>query len=183
MTITAEHLLYQWITLKKLDSCWESRAHNAEVKSMSEANISFDRLVGPEFVFRIQDTDGRGPWKPGFSHRWVEDRPDHENLKPWYVEFGRVDRLMIAGEHGGSGCETLKQLGRWFTHDEYRKLKKLGYKAVRLKVHRILAQSKIQLVFTKMEPLNENIETVELYWNCGCVGEHTERCRTYDGPD
>ena len=42
-------------------------------------------------IYRVQDAQGRGPWKPGFSHRWVEDRPDHYNLPPWFVEFGRCD--------------------------------------------------------------------------------------------
>lgn len=130
---------------------------------MSEANIYFDRLVGPEFVFRIQDADGRGPWKPGFSHKWVEPRDDHAYLLPWYEEFGRVDGLMVAGEWGGCGCETLKQLRRWFTESEYRKLKDLGYSAVKMKVHRNLAMSKKQLVFTRMKPLNEDVEIVELY--------------------
>jgi len=43
------------------------------------------------FVYRVQDKEGRGPWRPGFSQIWVETRLDHMFLPPWYVEFGRVD--------------------------------------------------------------------------------------------
>src|SRR5207247_592614 len=100
-------------------------------------------VIGSE-VFRVQDKDGRGPWKPGFSHRWVEDREDHDKLVPWYTEFGRVDRRAIYGMAVGSGCRTLEQLRRWFTPSEYRTLRRLGYQAVRLKAGRILAESEIQ---------------------------------------
>ena len=33
-------------------------------------------------VYRIQDNEGRGPWKPGFSSQWVIEREDLENLLP-----------------------------------------------------------------------------------------------------
>lgn len=114
-------------------------------------------------VFRVQDKDGRGPWKPGFSHQWVEDREDHNNLKPWFLEFGDVRRLAICGMSLGSGCRTLEQLQRWFTHSEYKTLLKLGYRAVRIKVGRILASSDIQCFFERSKPLNEDAEEIELY--------------------
>jgi hypothetical protein len=114
-------------------------------------------------VLRIQDPDGRGPWKPGFSRQWVEERPDHENLPPWFVEFGRVDRLVLVGDHVGSACRTLEQLRRWFTPGEYATLLRLGYRAVRLRVGRILAESNRQCVFGRARPLREDVEPVELY--------------------
>jgi hypothetical protein len=116
-----------------------------------------------DFVFRVQDKDGRGPWKPGFSHKWVEDRPDHDNLPPWFVEFGRVDRLVLYGETCGCGCRTLDQLRRWFTKSEWRKLKKYGYRAVKIEIGRMLAQSDIQCVFARIKPLREDVEAVELW--------------------
>lgn len=90
-------------------------------------------------VYRIQDRDGRGPWKPGFSRRWVEDRADHDVLRPWFEEFGRVDKLAIVGFAIGCGCRTVEQLQRWFTPSEYATLLQFGYRAVRLDVGRILA--------------------------------------------
>jgi len=114
-------------------------------------------------IYRIQDKDGRGPWKPGFSHQWVEERPDHDNLPPWFVEFGRVDRLVIVGAWCGSGCDTIDQLRRWFTESEYRKLKTLGYRAVKMEVGRVLARSDRQLFFERVKPLNEEIYPIDLY--------------------
>lgn len=114
-------------------------------------------------IYRIQDKDGRGPWKPGFSSKWVEDREDHEKLLPWYVEFGPVHERLLFGEVGGSGCLTLKQLRRWFTASEYETLKKFGYYAVKMEVGRILAESDIQCVFGRAKPLNKDVEGVILY--------------------
>jgi len=114
-------------------------------------------------IFRIQDKDGRGPWKPGFSHKWIETREDHDNLPPWPLEFGRVDRQLFLGEHAGSGCLTLEQLQRWFTPSEYKTLLKYGYRAVKMEVNRLLAHSDIQCVFGRTKPLKEDFIVVELY--------------------
>ena len=114
-------------------------------------------------VFRIQDAEGRGPWKPGFSHVWVEDRPDHDNLVPWYLEFGDVTKWAIYGMALGTGCSTVAQLQRWFTPSEYSKLLGLGYRAVRMEVGRILAESDIQCVFERSKPLREDVEPIDLY--------------------
>ncbi len=120
-------------------------------------------VVVPLFVYRVQDGEGRGPWRPGFSHRWVEDRPDHENLLPWPMEFGRVDRRLLYGEAAGSACRTLEQLRRWFTPSEYRTLQRYGYRAVRLEAGRILAEGPTQCVFGRAKPLREDVKAVNLY--------------------
>ena len=46
-------------------------------------------------VYRVQDADGRGPFKPGFSHQWVEERADHENLLPWFNILNNPQRLLL----------------------------------------------------------------------------------------
>ena len=114
-------------------------------------------------VYRVQDKDGRGPWKPGFSHRWVEDRDDHDVLIPWYQEFGRVERLAIAGMHLGCGCRTIEQLRRWFTLKEYKKLVEFGYRAVSMGCGRALGESDIQVVFERSRPLREAVTPISLY--------------------
>ncbi len=117
-------------------------------------------------VFRIQDKDGRGPWKPGFSICWVEDRQEEEYaaLLPWPVEFGRAPlNKRIVGMHMGCGCRTLEQMRRWFTPTEYAKLLGYGYHAVKLEAGRILAESDIQCVFERAKPLRDGIEVLELY--------------------
>ena len=114
-------------------------------------------------VYRIQDNDGRGPWKPGFSHKWVIDRPDHDNLLPWYFEMGPVHEQIRPGFFWGTGCLNIHQLKRWFTKKEYKKLKRLGYMAVMFDVDRLVGKSNIQCVFERMEPLNQNIRVFKLY--------------------
>jgi hypothetical protein len=114
-------------------------------------------------VYRVQDSDGRGPWKPGFSQRWAEDREDWDNLPPWYVEFGRVDQRGILGMAMGSACLTLEQLRRWFTASEYATLQRYGYRAVRMEVGRVLAESPVQCFIERSKPLHEDVIEVELY--------------------
>ena len=114
-------------------------------------------------IFRIQDSDGRGPWKPGFSLSWVEHREDHKNLMPWIIELGPIHSLAMAGEHVGCGCETIKQLKRWITESEYKTLLGFGYKAVKMGVFRILGKTDIQCLFTRRVPLKENIREFNLY--------------------
>jgi hypothetical protein len=116
-------------------------------------------------IFRVQDESGRGPWKPGFSQRWVEDRPEEEfaKLVPWPIQFGNVLRRSIVGMALGCGCRTLEQLRRWFTQTEYATLRSFGYRAVKMEVGRILAESEIQCVFERARPLREGAEPVELY--------------------
>lgn len=117
----------------------------------------------PPEVFRVQDAAGRGPWKPGFSHRWVEDRDDHDNLLPWLTEIGPVHQRAIVGMSIGCGCLTLSQLRRWFSRSEYRTLAGMGYAAVLLRGCHVLGASGTQCVFERVLPLNTDAEPVELY--------------------
>lgn len=114
-------------------------------------------------IYRIQDKKGRGPWKPGFSHTWVEDRADQEYLIPWFYEFGRVDLKALTGMNLGCGCMTKEQLKRWFTPTEYTRLLSCGYKAVQMEVVRILAESNIQCVFERAKPLKYDVTPFDLY--------------------
>ena len=122
-------------------------------------------------IYRVQDRDGRGPWKPGFSHRWIEDRPDLDNLPPWFEEFGRVDRCAPAGASIGSGCRTLEQLRRWFTPIEYLTILRFGYQAIGMEVDCILAESDIQCVFARRKLLKQDVVPVSLYQSEGATHE------------
>lgn len=116
-----------------------------------------------ETIYRVQDKEGRGPWKPGFSRFWVEGREDHANLVPWYAEFGRVEQTATRGMYVACGCRSVEQLRRWFTPSEYTTLRMCGYQAVLMIADQILAGSDIQCVFERMKPLHTDIEDVELY--------------------
>ena len=116
-----------------------------------------------DIVYRVQDREGRGPFKPGFSHRWVQDRPDLENLQPWYVEFGRVDSQVLTGSTCGSACRTLEQLRRWFLKNEYATLQAFGYFAVEISVDRVIAESRVQCFVSRALPFNVDLNQVRLY--------------------
>lgn len=114
-------------------------------------------------IFRVQDQFGRGPFKPGFSKTWVEKRADHKNLTPYFKQFGPVHKHILFGEYSGCGCISLEQLRRWFTKREYKRLKKLGYRAVKMDVDRVLAESEIQCFFGRTTQLTEGIKVIRLY--------------------
>lgn len=115
-------------------------------------------------IFRIQDSDGRGPWKPGFSHTWSEERDDWDNLHPWPQQFGLgIMKLRDKNKHMGCGCLSISQLQRWFTFKEYQRLALVGYKSVMLNGATIIAQSDIQCVFERALPLSRNTTTFELW--------------------
>jgi hypothetical protein len=117
-----------------------------------------------EKVFRIQDREGRGPWKPGFSHKWVVNRPDHKNLISWYEEFGPVHESIPSFYHIGTACTSLKQLRRWFTRREYKALLGFGYSAVCMHVDEIIKRSDIQCLVVSKRPLIESVMmAVRLY--------------------
>lgn len=115
-------------------------------------------------IYRIQDNNGRGPYKPGFSHLWVQDRPDLKNLIPFYEEFGKdVINQLNVWEYSGIGCKTKRQLRRWFTINEYKRLIRYDYFAVALQVDRVIAASDTQLLFSRTLPLNRNVKIFRLY--------------------
>jgi hypothetical protein len=114
-------------------------------------------------VYRMQDIDGRGPWKPGFSHLWIEDREDHDNLLPSYAEFSSdVFSSLRGSKYPGCGCVTLEQLKRWFTKSEYETLLKHDYQCVAMAAI-VVARSKTQCMFRRDVPLNRHFKVIELY--------------------
>jgi hypothetical protein len=118
-----------------------------------------------DIVYRIQGKDGRGPWRPGFSHKWVDPRDDHKNLKSWVEEFRSISLPSYpeAETHFACGCRTVEHLRRWFNTKEYRALLSHGYQAVALHAEKIIAESETQLVFMKHGPLNKGALPFALY--------------------
>ena len=108
-------------------------------------------------VFRVQDSDGRGPFKPGHSKDWADefDTPGLAALPPWGDEFGWdiIDRLGRPGEFYGSGVRTIDALRKWFSPTERKRLAALGYFVVTLSIDRVLGESENQLLFARNKPL------------------------------
>jgi hypothetical protein len=113
--------------------------------------------------YRVQSiVDGRGPWRPGFSKKWLDNsRTDEEyrRLPLWTKEFDRWKILREAGhEYVGCGCVSPEQLRLWFTPLEYSRLIALGFLAVQFTDARLLAQSDVQCVFSRKKPLYDDVK-------------------------
>ena len=107
-------------------------------------------------VFRIQDAEGRGPWRPGLSAKWADKdwHAEVEDLPPFFEEFGHdlIQRRGLPGEHWGCAVRKLRDLRRWLSPTERRKLSGMGFTVVSIKPDRILAESKNQLVIASRVP-------------------------------
>lgn len=102
-------------------------------------------------VLRVQDREGRGPYRPGCSHIWADEHGTP--LPTWMEEFGvSVLRHQRDGEAFGSGFKALKQCTRWFSKTECERLQLLGYSIVSLDMCRIIAESERQVVFARKMP-------------------------------
>jgi len=87
-------------------------------------------------VYRIQDKEGRGPFKPGYTEKWLDaDRtyfpkaPIREQL--WIKKIADPDL------HLAFVCETVEQLKNWVSATEYARIKEDGYSAVKITVDKI----------------------------------------------
>lgn len=100
-------------------------------------------------LYRIEDSEGRGPYRPGMSKKWA----DTEGPPPpptWGEEFGTsLLALKRPGENMQCGFRTETQLHRWFTNTELYRLQLLGYRIVQVEAERILAESRNQVVFIR----------------------------------
>ena len=119
-------------------------------------------------IFRVQDKDGRGPYKPGMSIKWADKDMGHyrgklTNLPPFMDEFpGIVEEItdMYDKQGGAFGCgfTSLEQLDRWFSKAEQQRMKTLEYHMVKIKPKKIIRSSKNQTVFWHDRPLAEIAE-------------------------
>lgn len=114
-------------------------------------------------IYRVQDREGRGPWRPGFSDTWVIHRPDHENLRPSYLEMPTALNKRTPGYNVGCGCISLDDLRRWFIREEYAKLILAGYACVQFYGGAFLGESETQCLFERRKPLSEHDWLVSLY--------------------
>jgi hypothetical protein len=109
-----------------------------------------------ESVYRVQDIEGRGPYRPGLSQKWCD--PTGPANVPWWLEIGETigaahARMADRSMHYGCGFATLEQLHSWFTPRELRTLDRLGFKLVRISPDAIIALTPTQVVFGSRPPL------------------------------
>lgn len=109
-------------------------------------------------VYRWQDENGRGPYKPGFSHVWTD--PDHNIRNPSIMEeFGMKLWSRIPNEYKHRGCafQSLDQMNKWFSAEEQEKLRNHNYTLVTIDADRIIAMSKRQCVIACRKPFIEKV--------------------------
>jgi hypothetical protein len=106
-----------------------------------------------ERIYRWQDAEGRGPYRPGVSRYWA-DEDQQANNPPMYIEFGAdVVHRAPPGHAMGCGFRSIEQMQRWFSRDEQVRMRLLGYEFGSMEVDRVVAESDRQLVFSRRLPL------------------------------
>lgn len=128
--------------------------------------------MGPrQFVYRVQDRFGVGPWRPGVAKHWAEGRDGDEAKALSSIAESPEARAAIA-KHPlgtwsmGSGCLSHDDLRRWFNLREYRALLRLGYRAVALKEFRVIWRGEVQVVFVRRRHLTVDAVPFALYPDC-----------------
>ena len=106
-------------------------------------------------LFRIQDSEGRGPYRPGFSKQWADK--DGPICAPWWIELGISLQAAMAmlprGMFNGSAFDSLGKLEQWFTPSELEKLGKFNFNIVRFRPDKLIAETPTQVVFAQSYPL------------------------------
>ena len=117
------------------------------------------------FMYRVQDVDGRGPFKPGLSKFWIIERPDHENLLPWtaFVSRNELSRWHQRYRHLGCACRSIEELRRWFIPMEYETLLLMGYQAVKLLGCEVLWQDNTQCVIGRNKSFSSGAFPISLH--------------------
>lgn len=116
-------------------------------------------MAGEGLILRVQDEMGRGPFRPGFSHTWVDD-PDREGgPPPIYEEMENfqqeVQKWHRLGYHLGCACRGFEGIRFWFTRTELIKLRMMGFDVYRVDEPKIIHETTTQLLFGKKHALRK----------------------------
>lgn len=109
-------------------------------------------------MLRIQDAEGRGPWRPGFSQFWIDPDKDDSLCPPMMVEFPNWrEAIGLAQAQGLThfGCCVLGVGGlhRWFTPPEMCRLRQYGYFLVDASMLKPILRGKSQIIGASRKPL------------------------------
>ena len=108
-------------------------------------------------AYRVQADDGRGPWRPGWSHTWIDDEAPADRLTETIMDLMPINELMAlpAEMSWGCACRTQDALMRWFTLRERTRLGAAGFYPVRLNADVVLAESPWQMLIGRTRPFSE----------------------------
>lgn len=110
-------------------------------------------------LFRVQDSSGRGPFRPGFVDLWLDDR-DFSQVES--IPWPKIQALAREIRHCGFGCRSLDQLRLWFTRSEMQKLRCCGYRAVAME-GTVILDTPTQTLFHRDRPLYKDAEEIILH--------------------
>ncbi len=110
-------------------------------------------------VFRVQDREGRGPFRPGFSRLWLdEDIGERAELPSWIEEFGPAAfGAAPDGAHGFSAVRTLDKLRAWFSASETERLVRFGFVVVEVPDAHVICESEHQVLCWRDRPLADGV--------------------------
>lgn len=109
-----------------------------------------------EKILRVQDRNGRGPWRPGFSDRWTDawritlpapiydEVPNFRNI---------VNEASKAGLHIGCASRGFKGLALWFSQIELLRLYEYGFQVFDASECDVLAETETQVLLSSKKPL------------------------------
>jgi hypothetical protein len=117
-------------------------------------------------IFRVQDIEGRGPYKPGFSHLWTNAH-HHERNPSIFEDFKispvELKKFLFHSENAGCAFRSQQSLKDWFQLSERLRLEEMGYFIVSMLVDRIVLESDRQLIFARKRPLR--LGCIKLPWH------------------
>lgn len=114
-------------------------------------------------VFRYQDNEGRGPFKPGMTERWIVERESkpvglvHQiGLHELRRHIASFSRMFPHNEFRyGFGCRSIDRLYRWFTPEERRNIAALGYHLVAILAEHVIVANNDEVMFARTRPLHQ----------------------------
>jgi len=108
-------------------------------------------------VYRVQGSNGRGPWRPGFSRQWIDEDAPAGRLTQNIFDLVPARTLLALPRHFhyGCACRTMGDLLEWFTPLECVRLEKLGFYPVSLAIDAIIAESEWQMLVGRERHFSE----------------------------
>ena len=108
--------------------------------------------VVADMLVRIQDCEGRGPWRPGLSAMW--DSGKAQLMPAITEEVPNLKMLMKPGFHYGCAVRVGK-VGLWFSEDDLTNLLELGFHFVNATPCAIVIETEYQAVIASIKPLRK----------------------------
>lgn len=103
-------------------------------------------------LYRVQDKEGRGPYRPGFSHRWLDRKPNYAKRPAIQDDLTCLEFRYLDGFYG-CAAKSIDQLRDWFSPGESTRLARFGYRVITFCPDEVVAETEYQVVFWSRSPL------------------------------